>query len=278
MARDKFFFEIICHHKDKLSKLELEQILVELSQIQTYHSERIAQLYQQHENPGFMFKIFFIEKSKRSVHIEWYQQQMQQLFQNTTIFEPIPINNNHLPYVIEYDNDFILCETVKPQHQTVFKSSKLPPCEFMQKTQRSCEILNKKDMKIVGNRKKQEAILKHLSNYDHFQIVGKHKPMCPYHDNNEECAHFENVLNDKNSIDDNFDKYFQDYKHLYLYFHKSICRLHKQDTGSSPAFTFMSRNNITEELKYDILVNNVSSVNFVSLYTYTINCDSIQFK
>ena len=237
-------YEIICHHKYQLNKLELQKIVIEISQVLHSTITVIVQAIGAPISLAFNSNMFSLDKAQRYVDINWCGQ-MGHVLQNTTTFERIPTNRHHLPYAIECERDFDIDESVKPEYQTVFKSSKLPPCRFMEKKKQLCLSIKTKDNQFIGKRSKQENILKHLSNFDHFEYFGKKKPMCDYHKDNKTCIHFENVLNNKNTMNDNFDEYFNDYRHLYLYFHRTNNRQQGFNHGSSTFFKFLSLNDAT---------------------------------
>ena len=203
-------YEIICHHQYQLNKVELEHIIVELLQLWISQIEPIF-------SKNISFRIY--EDDRPCFTIKWLDgMELTQVLRLITDFEPIPPMNNHLPYKIEFKSDFDYDFAVKSQHQMVFKTE-WEPCPFMVQHKRPCNHLKNKNVKFTGKKNVQKIILKHLLSYDHFKHFGKEKPMCPYN-NNGECVHFQNVLNDKNNEKDNFDEYFEDYRHLYLYFHK----------------------------------------------------------
>ena len=221
--------------------MELKQIVSEISEaiVYTWPEEK--------EQFGEAAGTVIISKSSfdkaRGIGFQW-KGQMRQILKDRTSFEPIPITLYHLPYVVEYKRDFRIFERVKPEYKTVFKSYKLPPCDFMVQYKRPCMFLNTPSDKLIGKRSKQELLLKHLLNYDHF---GEKKPMCHYHKANIPCIHFENVLNNKNLKDDNFDEYFQDYRHLYMYFHKPNNREKGYNHSSSQLFEFLSKNEMRKK-------------------------------
>ena len=214
-------YEIICHHRHSISKLELSQIVNELSQLevsQLNDTDEAIENNNQLTMLGLEFpKIQRIKLSQGQLYVVEWKRKMRQILNNITNFEPIRVNDDNMPYVIGYQDDFDVKQIIKREYCQVFKTSQLP-CPFMLKNKRSCNILNSKNAKITGNSKIQKRTLKHLLNYDHFECFGKKKPMCP--NNNNRCIHFENILNDKHSMNDNLDEYFEDQRHLCLYFHK----------------------------------------------------------
>ena len=237
--RDKY--EIICEHKYKLNKLELEQIMSEISEVVISPTAKMPlEAAFEEANPdinaGYNPKFWSIDKTRRYIDIE-LRGEMNLALYNTTSFEPIASTANHLPIVLECNRDFDIIERVKQEYQTLFKScDKLPPCNFMEKHKRPCRLLETTNNQFIGKPEKQKLILKHLSNYDHFECFGKKKPMCQYHKNNNTCIHFENVLKNASTKEDNFDEYFQDCRHLYLYFHKRNDR--SQSYNHKDSFTF----------------------------------------
>lgn len=231
-------YELICHVKDQLTKIELEQIVCEIRQLM--FTKMDTKVYKSYLAmlPHVDCRLRRNDESKRSQHVIW-KGRTKKLLGSITKFEVIPMNHNHLPCVIGFGTDFDLFPLIKPQYQTVFKSSKGQPCPFMLKHKRPCNFLNTKNVQIKGNKNLQELTLKHFSNYDHFECFGNKKPMCP-HKNNDKCVHFQNVLHDKNNIQDNYDGYFEDYRHLYLYFHKPSD--HKMD---------MQKDNVDVAINHD---------------------------
>ena len=196
-------YEIICEHKYQLNKLELEQVISEITHVVISQLEALSGIMDA-VIPYVKLHFFSIDKTRRYIEITWFGQ-MKEILRQTTSFEPIPITSNHLPYVLEFEHDFgVAYERVKPEYQKVFKScDQLPPCDFMMRKKRPCMTLQSREDKFIGNKKIQERILQHLSKYDHFECFGKKKPMCPHHINNNKCIHFENILDNKNTIDGN---------------------------------------------------------------------------
>ena len=247
--------------------MELEQIVVEIYQVVHSTMKDIFQAIGPPLSLEFEFNKFSLDKARRYIDISWTGK-AEDALQNTTTFEPIPTNRRHLPYVLEFERDFDIDEFVKPAYQRVFKSSKLPPCKFMQENHRECRFLTTKAAEWIGKRSKQELLLKHLLNFDHFECFGKKKPMCDYHKNNNKCIHFENVLNNKSTIDDNFDEYFNDYRHLYLYFHKTNNRNQSYNHGSWTPFEFLSWNDVRNENEHRELNGRSRNLNYNLIWLF----------
>ena len=205
-----YMYEIVCEHKCELTKIELSQIIIELGQfvVETCEWRHVYD------------KVYQVKKSKRRFELCCMGDgKIVKILDKLTEFETIPSHIKHQPYLLYFEQDFDVVPMIKSECRRIFETSKLAPCKFMQDYKRPCNILNTKDVKIMNDKKKQEIILKHLINFDHFEYFGNKKPICPYN-NNDNCIHFQNVLNNKHSSENNFDEYFEDHRHLYLYIHK----------------------------------------------------------
>ena len=208
--------EIFCDHKYKLTKIEFEQILTQII---------YSRYYKLHTSDK-------VDKSKYDFRVFWNltttnPEITKLMLEDLTDFDPIPRQSNNQAYnvnihwktdgIMVFDcGDCTLHKEIKSQHKRSVISIKKPPCRYMKqhiKTNKKCNVL-KTINRHFQDEKKQDRILKHLQDFDHFEYFGKKRELCPYK-TNKKCIHFQRILNN------NYQHKFVDKKHLYMYYHKA---------------------------------------------------------
>ena len=155
--------------------------------------------------------------------------EMGPIMSNLSAFDSIPVKHNNNAYkvnihVILNAKGFIpiaghvlrdcgFVRQIKSDHVKTVITPKKPPCHFMVRYNRLCNILRTINENF-NEKKKQDIILKHLEKYDHFEHFGKKRLLCPF-TTNDKCIHFQRILNNNHKFE------FTDKKHLYMYYHKS---------------------------------------------------------
>ena len=164
-------------------------------------------------------------KADDDIHIVWNSNsQLGQMMKNLTDFDSITMKSDNTSYTVNIllnmdgmqTHNFGDCSWHKEIKSidkpfVIPSSSQKPPCKFMLKKNRPCQIL-KTINQHFNNKNKQDNILKHLEMFDHFEYFGKEIPSCPFK-TNEKCIHFQRILNN------NYKFKFMDKKHLCMYYH-----------------------------------------------------------
>ena len=232
-------YELIFNRKHQFLKIELDQIIKEIWKYILVHEKNIIECHDlDNINQDTLSKLYFDI---------WWPQTVQEtllnacdpnqfLFGKLADFDLIPPNTVGKSYHVAVCRDFVIDPSLKPKYKKHFG---IKPCdrEKCKQSNASCtckphkgatppcskladngkcpiwkkihKIDNGTSTKVITD-KSQQSILKHLSNYDHFEYFNKKQPMCK--DGNK-CSHYLNVLNGNSSN-------FKDKIHLHLYFHK----------------------------------------------------------
>ena len=242
-ATDYSVYQLIFNCKYQLLRIELHQIVIEIWKYILVHGKNFQSFcveFKNNINQEALSKFDFIVawSSDLITILRSVNPNKRCFFTKLSDFDHIPQNKNGKSYHTRYGMDFVILSKIKSDHKKYFgvKNCNMPQCRHVQSHESCackahlgatppCRWLSENgtcnvwtsvhaidDGKSTQELKKkfQARILKHLCQYDHFELFNEKQPYCI---NGNKCDHYLNVLNGGGCD-------FNDKIHLHLYFHK----------------------------------------------------------